>query len=738
MSNSTKGRSGGVLPVNAATRKNATPHSGSKSASRAPALRLRLVIRRLPPGLTESEFWAALGDEWKVGAGKVEWAAFKSGKISKDLAKPSRPSRAYIKVREQSLLDVLSAAVRGASFQDAKNTSKDPCLLGPPSLEFAPYNKIPSGRARNDGRQGTIDQDQEFIDFLQSLTQPITKSTTSVLEPGEAKPEKIAITPLVQYIKEKKANKAKETAQAKTAKSRETKEVKPAKSETRPTIVVKGKNSSIAETEKEKVEEKEKEREKEKEKAKDRGAKATQEPVKPIAKPVSRAPAKQTAAKPEAKRGAKELASQPAPAPAATSSPGMAQEQAPARRERERGNVSAAARMLQRDLGLVAKENKSQRTARGAPTSTTPTNTTEPAASASTKGAATVSASNKAEPSIEPPKQGTSTPSPPASNTTTTPTGPRASRTPSTASSKAAAAAAATPAQSQRPTTSKTGPQPSAGAKSAFLKHANPSQGITEDTLRSVFADFGTITRCEIDKKKGLGYIDFSEADGLKKAMAASPVKVANGQVVVLENRPQHGKRGGQAKSTANTSIQSPQASAPPSATGTKTTKPSSSKTTAVPTAPASGSASTPAQTATPSLAEPKNPEQVSTNSTPTTAATPTTTAAAGTTTPATAPRGRGGGGGGRSGRNNPRGSGQGAKQGQGQQRGGRGGGRRGGGGGGGGASGAAPSSASPSTAATPAAGGNTNANANGTAGGNAASTSKPTPAAGPAKAELR
>jgi regulator of nonsense transcripts 3 len=45
---------------------------------------LRLVVRRLPPGLTEDEFWTALGGDWKVGAGKVEWAAFKGGKVSKE------------------------------------------------------------------------------------------------------------------------------------------------------------------------------------------------------------------------------------------------------------------------------------------------------------------------------------------------------------------------------------------------------------------------------------------------------------------------------------------------------------------------------------------------------------------------------------------------------------------------------------------------------------------------------
>ena len=39
-----------------------------------------------------------------------------------------------------------------------------------------------TARVRHDGRQGTIDQDQEFIDFLQSLTEPIAKPTTNGTE----------------------------------------------------------------------------------------------------------------------------------------------------------------------------------------------------------------------------------------------------------------------------------------------------------------------------------------------------------------------------------------------------------------------------------------------------------------------------------------------------------------------------------------------------------------------------
>ena len=75
----------GMLPIPAsATKKAALASRPPKSQGRAALPKLRLIVRRLPPGLTEDEFEIALGDEWKVGAGKVDWAAFKEGKASKE------------------------------------------------------------------------------------------------------------------------------------------------------------------------------------------------------------------------------------------------------------------------------------------------------------------------------------------------------------------------------------------------------------------------------------------------------------------------------------------------------------------------------------------------------------------------------------------------------------------------------------------------------------------------------
>lgn len=55
-------------------------------APRVTAARMKLVVRRLAPGLTQPEFEEALGEEWRLNGGKVDWAVYKQGKVSKECA----------------------------------------------------------------------------------------------------------------------------------------------------------------------------------------------------------------------------------------------------------------------------------------------------------------------------------------------------------------------------------------------------------------------------------------------------------------------------------------------------------------------------------------------------------------------------------------------------------------------------------------------------------------------------
>lgn len=399
------------------------------------------------------------------------------------------------------MIDTLSAVVKQHTFQDAKNTSKDSCLLGPPSLEFAPYGRVPGSRVRKDGRQGTIDQDPEFIDFLQSLTKPVIRSNLNgeVVEGSDTKPTKITTTPLVEYLKEKKANKGKEASASKGPKSQakaEPKDAKAEKTDSKKVAVVREVQQPLDKSKPEKL---------------------TQDSVKIVTKSAA------------ATKGKTEIPGSSSPSAKAPVKPPT-----PVKRERERVSASVAAKILQRDLGLTPTRGE-RRTPRGTNAASRATVATEPEAptTTTTKAAPATKSSDKSPETKVP-----APPAPPKPASSTTPiappTGPRIDKQTPPAPQTVGRPLSVQSARPSRPS-----PSPSPGAKSAFLKHANFSQGVTEDLLRGVFSTFGTVTGCEIDRKKGFGYVYFEDTESLKKAMLASPVKVGDkgGQVVVLENK---------------------------------------------------------------------------------------------------------------------------------------------------------------------------------------------------------
>ncbi|KAI9810655.1 MAG: hypothetical protein M1827_006114 [Pycnora praestabilis] len=563
----------GILPIPAsAARKSA--HGGGNvggTTGKISGPRLKVVIRRLPPGLTSGEFEGALGEDWKLGGGRVDWMIYKAGKISKDAAKPSRPSRVYLHLTDQSHLPTLSDKVRQTLFNDAKNSSNNASLLGPPSVEFAPYGRVPNPKHRNDARQGTIDQDPDFIDFLESLTNPISKppAPDSDNEGIGKKGEKVTTTPLIQYLREKKASKGKDSASASKGSRHGRQDSKESRGEKAIDKKILGNSAKEAAASPEK-----------------RGAKdikvdkAANEAVKVLNKEASdstRKPPRTGSADSTSSANGKE-----------TTPSGPAAE-----RRRERGNASAAARILQRDLGLGGPGTGRRGTRREAVAENSKTNTAATTPSPLKQSDSSVSASSPESPSAKskaspimprssraldnrpvrannrrsnkaPISDTTpsdpSNPNGPPPNAPSGPAGPTTILRKSTTStlppkdpptpSLNATISAPPAAPSSQPTT--TAPSSTSTSTQAFLKHANASQGITESLLTTAFSPFGTVLRAEIDKKKGFAYIDFADPESLQNSIRASPVKVAQGSVVVLERvsrvpRTGMGVRGGRA-----------------------------------------------------------------------------------------------------------------------------------------------------------------------------------------------
>lgn len=77
----------GVLPFHPGQSQAQTqsPTDAPKSAKAKSAAQdgVKIKIRRLPPGTTEQEFVATLGDIWKAGNGKVGWFEYHAGHIPK-------------------------------------------------------------------------------------------------------------------------------------------------------------------------------------------------------------------------------------------------------------------------------------------------------------------------------------------------------------------------------------------------------------------------------------------------------------------------------------------------------------------------------------------------------------------------------------------------------------------------------------------------------------------------------
>lgn len=485
--------------------------------------------------MTESEFWSILGEEWQTGKGRADWCSFREGKVSKDPSKQSKPARCYIHVMRKDEIMPLNEAVRSKTWEDAKGTHTDPALIGPPQVEFSLYDKIPSTKKRTDTRQGTIDQDPEFMAFLESLANPTQPKDTELDDDETDKDVKVTTTPLVEYLKVKKAAKSKENPNKRQAKNTQE--------------GGKGKGGS-------------KDEDQGKKKGKAAKDDKTKEPVKILTK-----------------KAATEQAAEAAKAAAGQINAGNAADAPKSRR----AGIAAAARLLQRDLGLspgsahrrarqdaakaeadaksevgeavqkdsatgaatTAAANVNERPASPAPSDNgsqtskatggqAPSKTQKRnrgAKSAEKNKASENSASQSAAPSkptmiLKKKSEGEGQSQPPSQGSAETPAGDKVNEPRS-----AGKGAVNKSNQQKKPA----GVSPN--ATRAFVKHVNASQGVTDETLRESLQSFGAIVSVEVDKRKGFAYVEFSEHDALVRAIAASPVTVGQGSVQVLERK---------------------------------------------------------------------------------------------------------------------------------------------------------------------------------------------------------
>lgn len=173
--------------------------------------RLKTIVRRLPPNLPEQIFWQSV-QPW-VTDDAVIWKEFYPGKSRKRQNKEDVHSRAYIAFKTEEYVAKFSREYDGHVFKDKAGNESQAVV------EFAPYQKLPLEKKKVDSRNATIDQDEEYIAFLQALETPSTKpyDTDQLLEmlvASTERPSMPASTPLLDALKaEKSAQRDKEAIQ---------------------------------------------------------------------------------------------------------------------------------------------------------------------------------------------------------------------------------------------------------------------------------------------------------------------------------------------------------------------------------------------------------------------------------------------------------------------------------------------------------------------------------------------
>lgn len=182
--------------------KNKTPDHKENVYPKHPqqSSRLKVVVRCLPPSLSEQTF-RELTEKWLFQE-QIEWFSFYPGKVSSNRSKNDTYSRAYIKFKSLEALITFYKGFGGYLFKDEKG--KEQRVL----IEFAPFQKIPRlEKQKHDIRQGTIDEDPEYIAFQEALKNPNKDQEYNKYNDDDTVPID-AITPLIEYLRTQKETNA--------------------------------------------------------------------------------------------------------------------------------------------------------------------------------------------------------------------------------------------------------------------------------------------------------------------------------------------------------------------------------------------------------------------------------------------------------------------------------------------------------------------------------------------------
>ncbi|XP_042378953.1 regulator of nonsense transcripts UPF3-like [Zingiber officinale] len=167
-----------------------------------PTDRTKIVVRRLPSSMSSTTLVEQIDSRF---AGRYDWFCFRPGKNSQ---KDQRHSRAYINFKRPEDVVEFAEFFGGHIFVNEKGAQFKALV------EYAPSQRVPKLWLKNDGREGTISKDPEYMEFLELVSKPAEHlpSAEIQLERKEAEragaiKEAPIITPLMDFVRRKRAAK---------------------------------------------------------------------------------------------------------------------------------------------------------------------------------------------------------------------------------------------------------------------------------------------------------------------------------------------------------------------------------------------------------------------------------------------------------------------------------------------------------------------------------------------------
>ncbi|KAL2894338.1 Regulator of nonsense transcripts UPF3 [Bienertia sinuspersici] len=167
-----------------------------------PLNRTKIVVRHLPPSLTNSSFFEQIDGRF---SSRYNWSSFRSGNSSH---KNQRYARAYMNFNSPDDVFEFAEFFNGHVFVNEKGTQYKAIV------EYAPSQRAPKSNTKKDGREGTIYKDPEYMAFLERISKPVENlpSADIQLERKEAEragiQEAPIVTPLMEFVRKRRAAKS--------------------------------------------------------------------------------------------------------------------------------------------------------------------------------------------------------------------------------------------------------------------------------------------------------------------------------------------------------------------------------------------------------------------------------------------------------------------------------------------------------------------------------------------------